>query len=235
MVFAGFQGGNALISTFGKTYGELERQVPWRQDFRRLTGIESYSSATEVSLSAYKGKDELRRGADMLEPIEREMAAGNWQAAVELSQAAIADHPTCAKAHAYHAWNLIQLDRESEAVAPLKTAVELEPRFWQASQQLAQLLDRLGRYAEALEHAREALRERPSDDGIIGLVRGLERQVPEEITDSWQISSKPMFYTVEFTQNGDPIPSTQTNRTEEKPPSNRASRPAFMPKTDPAH
>jgi len=170
----------------------------------------------------------------MLEPIEREMAAGNWQAALELSQTAIAEHPTSAKAHAYHAWNLIQLDRQSEAVVPLKTAVELEPHFWQANHQLAQLLDRLGRYSEALEHAREALKERPGDDGIQGLIRGLERQVPEEITDSWQISAKPMFYTVEFTQNGDPVPSTPSNKSEEKPP-NRPSRPTFLPKTDPAH
>lgn len=170
----------------------------------------------------------------MLEAIEREMAAGRWQDAAELSQAIIADHPTCAKAHAYHAWCLVQLNRLAEAVDPLKKAVLLDPHFWQANQQLAQLLDRLGRYAEALEHAREALKERPGDSRLMGLVRGLERQVPEAITDAWQISAKPMFYTVEFTENGNPVPKPKEPVSDDEPGPAKMLRPGFLPKTDPA-
>lgn len=172
----------------------------------------------------------------MLEPIEREMAAGQWEAAAELSRAIIADHPTCAKAYAYYAWSLVQIGRLKEAVDPLMKAVTLEPHFWQANQQLAQLLDRLGRYSEALHHAKQALRERPGDPKILSLVRGLERQVPEEVTDSWQISAKPMFYTVEFTQNGDPVPSTRTeDPVEPKPPKPPTGNRKWVPKTDLAH
>ncbi|HRK20630.1 MAG TPA: tetratricopeptide repeat protein [Fimbriimonadaceae bacterium] len=170
----------------------------------------------------------------MFEPIERDMAAGNWKSALELSEAAVAEHPTSPKAQAYLAWCLVQLDRGSEAVEPLRKAVTLDPHFWQANHQLAQLLDRLGRYAEALEHAKEALKERPGDPKILGLIRGLERQVPEEITDSWQLSTKPMFYTVEFTQNGDPVQTQQRESVEVRPPSGKGPKPNFVPKTDPA-
>lgn len=170
----------------------------------------------------------------MFEPIEREMAAGNWIAAAELSEAMVTDHPTSAKAQAYFAWCLVQLDRGSEAVAPLKKAVTLDPHFWQANHQLAQLLDRLGRYAEALDHAKEALKERPGDPKILGLIRGLERQVPEAITDSWQISTKPMFYTVEFTQNGDPVPTPKPEADDDHRTSGKGPKPKFIAKTDPA-
>jgi tetratricopeptide (TPR) repeat protein len=140
----------------------------------------------------------------MLEPIEGAMAAGKWNEAAAMCNALIAEHPTTAKLYAYLGWSYAQMGRPSDSIEPLRKAVILEPHFWQASLQLAQLLDRLGRYAEALQHARDALKDKPGNASIEALIRGLERQVPESITDSWQVSSKPLFYTVQITHHEEP-------------------------------
>ena len=132
------------------------------------------------------------------------MAAGNWTQAADEAKAIIAEHPTSAKAWAYLGWSFEKLGRHAESVEPLRKAIILEPHFWQASYQLAQILDRLGRYPEALQHAREALRDKPGCDQIEGLIRGLERQVPEELTDAWQLSTKPIFHTVMMGVHDDP-------------------------------
>ena len=141
------------------------------------------------------------------------MAAGNWTQAADEAKAVIAEHPTSAKAWAYLGWALARLGRPSESVEPLRKAIILEPHFWQASFQLAQILDRLGRYPEALQHAREALRDKPGHDPIEGLIRGLERQVPDELTDAWQLSVMPMFHTVVMGVHDDP--ETKHEREEE--------------------
>lgn len=135
------------------------------------------------------------------------MAAGNWTQAAEEAKAIIAEHPTSAKAWAYLGWSFEKLGQHSDSVEPLRKAIILEPHFWQASFQLAQILDRMGRYKEALQHAREALRDKPGCDQIEGLIRGLERQVPEELTDAWQLSTKPIFHTVMMGVHDDPEPS----------------------------
>jgi len=167
----------------------------------------------------------------MLEPIEGAMAAGKWNEAAEMCSELIAEHPTTAKLYAYLGWCNAQRGRPLESIEPLRKAVILEPHFWQASFQLAQILDRLGRYAEALQHARDALKDRPGHAPIEGLIRGLERQVPEAITDSWQISTKPMFYTVEITHQEPPV--REKAPVEEDRPTGPMS-PHFSPKPGPA-
>lgn len=134
------------------------------------------------------------------------MAAGNWVQAAEEAKAILAEHPTSAKAWAYLGWAYENLGRHAEAIEPLRKAIILEPHFWQASFQVAQILDRLGRYPEALQHAREALRDKPGHDPIEALIRGLERQVPEELTDAWQLSVKPICHTVIMGVSDDPEP-----------------------------
>lgn len=148
----------------------------------------------------------------MLEPIETALNAGKWSEALALCEEFLAEHPTVARLNAYHGWSLIQLGRLPEAVEPLRKAVTLEPHFWQASFRLAQLLDRMGRYAEALQHAKHALKEKPGHRSIEGLVRGLERQVPEDVTDAWQVSTKPMFHTVSMPQQPDDLPGAPHRR-----------------------
>ncbi len=167
----------------------------------------------------------------MLDAIERAIAAGEWSTAADLCRQQIAEHPTTAKLYAYLGWCEVQLNRPSAAVQPLRTAVILEPHYWQASFQLAQLLDRMGRYPEALQAANDALREKPGHPQIVALVRGLERQVPEKITDSWQISSKPMFYTIELAQRDEAPEAEPEMETEEAPP---ALVVRLFPKTGPA-
>lgn len=164
----------------------------------------------------------------MLEAIERAIGSGQWNEAAELCRQSLADHPTSAKLYAYLGWSYAQLGRPADSVEPLRKAIILEPHFWQASYQLAQLLDRMGRYREALQHARDAIREKPGHPGIEGLIRGLERQVPDEITDAWQLSVKPMFYTVEITHHEPPTPEKPK---EEHPPTSRPPR--LLPKPGP--
>jgi tetratricopeptide (TPR) repeat protein len=170
----------------------------------------------------------------MLDAIEGAMAAQNWTLAADLCRQQIADHPTSAKLYAYLGWCEIQLNRPAAAVQPLRTAVILEPHYWQASLQLAQLLDRLGRYAEALQAANDALREKPGHPQIVALVRGLERQVPEEITDAWQVSTKPIFYTIELTQRATSEPTQEAEQVAPKDPPSPALVIKLFPKADPA-
>jgi len=158
------------------------------------------------------------------------MSAGNWTQAADEARAVIAEHPTSAKAWAYLGWALENLGRSVEAVEPLRKAIILEPHFWQASFQVAQILDRLGRYPEALQHAREALRDKPGHDPIEGLIRGLERQVPEEITDAWQLSVKPVFHTVVMGIDDDPEVAPEV--TEEKNPEALPYTTKLSPKPD---
>jgi tetratricopeptide (TPR) repeat protein len=139
----------------------------------------------------------------LLLPIEVEMKAGNWKRAHKLCASMVAEHPTSARAQAYLGWTLIQLGQFEAAVEPLERATALSPDFWQASLVHARNLDRLGRYADALRHARAALTQKPGNSHIEGLVRGLQRQVPEEITDAWQISAKPMFHAVSMPNEPD--------------------------------
>jgi tetratricopeptide (TPR) repeat protein len=153
----------------------------------------------------------------MLEPIEGAMAAGKWNEAADMCIGLIAEHPTTAKLYAYLGWCYAQLGRPVDSVEPLRKAVILEPHFWQASFQLAQLLDKMGRYAEALQHARDALKDKPGFTPIESLIRGLERQVPDKITDAWQVSAKPLFYTVQITHHEEPV--------QEKPEPEETSRP----------
>ena len=143
------------------------------------------------------------------------MTAGNWIQAVDEATAVLANHPTSAKAWAYLGWSYAQLGQLEESIEPLRKAIVLEPHFWQASFQVAQILDRLGRYPEALQHAREALRDKPGHDPIESLIRGLERQVPEELTDAWQLSSKPIYHTVLMGVNDDPEPVEESEEAED--------------------
>jgi len=131
------------------------------------------------------------------------MAAGEWYEAAEHCKALIAEHPTAARAYAYLGWCHAQTGQPVESVEPLRKAIILKPHFWQASFQLAQILDRMGRYDEALQHAREALRDKPGFEPIEALIRGLERQVPEELTDAWQLSVRPMFHTVQLAERAE--------------------------------
>lgn len=167
----------------------------------------------------------------MFEAIETAMAAGRWTEAADLCRQMIAEHPTAAKLYAYLGWCEVQLDRPSAAIQPLRTAVILEPHYWQASFQLAQVLDRVGRYEEALQAAHDALRDKPGHPPIVSLIRGLERQVPEKITDAWQVSSKPIFYTIELTQRQEETAEAEGSEAEEP---RQARVINLFPKADPA-
>ena len=81
----------------------------------------------------------------------------------------------------------VRLEFEA-AVQPLKQATILDEDFVDAGVKLVQSLDRLQRYEEALEYAQQFLKVDPNCEPLKRLVNGLQRQVPEKITDNWQLS-----------------------------------------------
>lgn len=85
------------------------------------------------------------------------------------------------------------------AVDELRRAVALNDQDWEAGTALAQALDRLLRFEEALEVTEHFLRVRPSDPTLNHLHNGLKRNVPYRITDAWEKSVQLDHYEVELT------------------------------------
>jgi tetratricopeptide (TPR) repeat protein len=122
----------------------------------------------------------------MIEEIEEKLRLAQWPEAQKLSEALLAEQPCSPQANAYLGLCFFRQGRFNEAVGPLQRAVTLDENYWEAGTKLAQALDRLQRYEEALEVVKQFLAVKPSDPTLIHLKNGLERNVPEKITDSWQ-------------------------------------------------
>lgn len=135
----------------------------------------------------------------LLDHIEEAIKNGDWQQAKQLAQEFVAEHPTNSQARAYLGLSLMHCANIELAAVELRSAVALDPHFWQAELILAQCLDMLGRYREALEVARRGLKERPSDPKFQSLIRGLERHVDDPVTEGWERSVKPIMYNIDIT------------------------------------
>jgi tetratricopeptide (TPR) repeat protein len=88
------------------------------------------------------------------------------------------------------------------AIVPFHKASALDPSFFEAGTKLAQCYDRLKRYEEAYETAREWLAIRPSDHTLQGLVAALKYQVKGNRTDGWERTAH-LTYTIIFTEHDD--------------------------------
>ena len=162
----------------------------------------------------------------LLEPIEEAIRNGDWQEATKLAKRLVADHPTNAQVRAYLALSYMHQASFELAAVELKSAVALNPHFWQAELILAQCLDVLGQYREALEVARKGLKERPSDPKFNSLVRGLERHVDQPVTDGWERSVKPIMYNIDFKEpEAEPKPKPKKATKEEQPKPESQSKP----------
>jgi tetratricopeptide (TPR) repeat protein len=151
----------------------------------------------------------------LLEAVERAVREGNWKLAFELSKELVVKYPINAKARAYLGLAHMNLADFESAALELKKAVALDPHFWQAELVLAQCLDSMGKYAEALDVALSTLKERPSDPKVQALVRGLERHVDRPSVDGWERSQRLTHYNINIThQEAEPGKEEPAEETE---------------------
>ena len=122
----------------------------------------------------------------MTEEVEQMMGRGDWDGALASCQQLVVDHPSSAKLHGYLGLCFYRRASYGDAAACFRKALLLDEKFWEAALKLAQCLDRMMQYEEALDAARVAHKLRPSDPTINVLVNGLERQTTEKTTDGWQ-------------------------------------------------
>lgn len=121
----------------------------------------------------------------MTEQIDQLMAKGDWPAALKVAQEKVAEIPTSAKLHGYVGLCQFRLRLFEDAVKSFRTALTLDDKFFDVALKLAQSLDRLMRYDEALEAASHAYKLRPSDTTVNVLLHGLQRQVQDHSGDGW--------------------------------------------------
>jgi len=137
----------------------------------------------------------------MFREIERLVRRSDWEGTLRKALQLLDEHPNQAKLHGYAGLSHFQLGRFEQAVPPLRRAIVLDEQFWEAGMLLAQALDRLLQFEEALEIAEQFIKVRPSDQRLILLRDSLRRRVPEKITDSWELSRHLDHYEVELTQS----------------------------------
>lgn len=135
----------------------------------------------------------------MIQEIEEHMRMGRWPDALHLTEQFLQVQPCNARMHGYVGLCHVRCGDLESAIAPLQKAIVLDEKFWEAGTLLAQTLDRLLRYEEALQVTEQFLTVRPSDPTLIHLREGLMRNVPDRITDSWQKSTKLDWHQVELT------------------------------------
>jgi len=135
----------------------------------------------------------------MISPVEDLLKCGRWADALLIAEGVVEQQPLNAKAHAYVGLCHYRMGNFEKAVSPLQRAITLDENYWEAGTKLAQALDRLQRYEEALDVVNRCLEVRPSDPTLIHLQSGLQRSVPEKITDSWQKTVVLDHYHVELT------------------------------------
>src|SRR5687768_15131916 len=95
--------------------------------------------------------------------VERLLQERKWGEAVVEGRRLVDEHPINARLHALLGLALYRQDDFTGAVEELEKAVILDPFLWEANLKLAQALDRLRRYPEALDAARAGLKVQPND------------------------------------------------------------------------
>ena len=104
--------------------------------------------------------------------------AGDWDGAIKLYQASIAEHPT-AEAHTFLGWVYSFSRRYDEAIAECKRAIAVDPTFGNPYNDIGCYLIELGRPAEAipwLEQAKRAPRYEAPHFPHVNLARIYEGQ-----------------------------------------------------------
>ncbi|MDR3687886.1 MAG: tetratricopeptide repeat protein [Fimbriimonas sp.] len=118
--------------------------------------------------------------------IEALMQRGAWEDAIVECRAVLQLQPTNTRILGYLGMCHFRKGEFDKAIEPFRKASVLDPNFWEAGVKLAQCHDRLRRYEEAYEIAREWLRVRPQDHTLQGLVEALKYQVRGNRVDGWE-------------------------------------------------
>jgi len=135
----------------------------------------------------------------MIGDIEEYIRKGQWLDALHLAEQFLQIQPTNAHVQGYVGLCHFRSCQFEKAIEPLKKAIVLDDQFWEAGTLLAQAYDRLLRYEEALQVVEQFLAVRPSDPTLTHLKEGLMRNVPQKITDSWQLTTQLDWHHVELT------------------------------------
>ncbi len=122
----------------------------------------------------------------MLQDIEQIMQTGNWQAVETACRNSLLAHPTNPKVHAYLGLSFFKRAQYELAVDPLKRATILDPKFSDAGIKLAQALNHVRRYKEALQVAKEYLQLCPNSTILLGLIDFLSEKRGLEDTEAWE-------------------------------------------------
>ncbi len=130
--------------------------------------------------------------------IETLIKRQRWQDALAQAQEALQRHPTSPRLNAQLGYCHWHAGRFEEAHDAFQRAVLCDTRFFEAGVMLVRTLDRLHRFREALEVAKHWTTINPNDPALIGLIRGLERQVPDELGQWTRSINTPEHYDVEI-------------------------------------
>jgi tetratricopeptide (TPR) repeat protein len=122
----------------------------------------------------------------MLSEIENLMRAGDWEAAIAATKKALVSQPTNGLLHAYEGMAYYRLGRYQEAEPAFKRAHTLDPRLSEAAVKQAQCLEKLRRYKEALDVAKDWLPKRPNDVALLALHDHLKNIHASEEHDGWE-------------------------------------------------
>jgi len=118
--------------------------------------------------------------------IEGLMQRQAWDDAILECKAALQLQPTNSRLYGYLGLCYFRKGDYQQAIEPFRKASVLDPNFWEAGAKLAQCYDRLKRYEEAYEIAKEWLRVRPNCHTLQGLVDGLKDQVRGNKIEGWE-------------------------------------------------
>jgi tetratricopeptide (TPR) repeat protein len=136
----------------------------------------------------------------MIAEVEALMQAGKWEDAQVQCEAYVQLQPGNATLNAYLGLCHFRRNEFDKAAVWFRKSVTLEPRYHEAGLKLAQSLDRMMKYKEALEVAKQFLALYPNDAQLRALVNGLQRQHGAEEEESWQKSVKGAWHNVTLSQ-----------------------------------
>ena len=112
---------------------------------------------------AIMSNEALARAWEVLQDAYQAQMEGDYERAVDLYQSSLDLHPT-AEAHTFLGWTYHFQGKLDEAIAQCKQAIQIDPEFGNAYNDIGAYLIELGRFAEAvpwLERAIEARRYEP--------------------------------------------------------------------------
>ncbi len=134
--------------------------------------------------------------------IEALMQRQAWDEAIMECKAALQLQPTSALLNGYLGMCYFRKAEYALAVEPFRKASILDPKFWQAGAKLAQCYDRLKRYEEAYEVAKDWLKVKPNDHTLQGLVDALKHQVRGNKIEGWERTAH-LAHRIQFAQQED--------------------------------